>query len=656
MPLLFSIPGLGQDLSHALSWTLLHSFWQGMLLAAAAGFIIYLTKRSAPQTRYNLLTILVLIFVAGVALTFALLVNNPLAAVPAGGTAGGSMMTDVRQGPAIASSTIAGQVYSRGIALFNANSGWICLGWLLVIVWRSVELAAGIYRVHELKTRQTVPAGAFWDSRLAELAKRLRLKRRVRLLQSALATVPAVAGFLKPVILFPAGMLAALPLSQVEAILLHELAHIQRRDFVVNLVQQAVEIVFFFNPAVRWVSSLISLERENCCDDIALRETRNKRSYIQALIAFQGPDRQLTPAMANSFSGEGGQLINRVKRIIYNNNKTLNNMEKKLLLAGMVITSTLILAFSPEKVNKGVSARNPSRELETGAKKVLKIINHSILDTVPKARRQPGHALDGTINSSRDGKEYRIVMDAGKVSELYVNGRKIPDAELGSYRAATDKIIAQSKADMQEAEKEMKRSQVEMENAQKDLEASQEHLKQSQKEIEERAAEIGLVEKQMAESKAQMEIAQLQMEQDAKEGKQESEASRKELEQSRKEIAEAKAQVELDIKKMSEDRAQARAELQRSKAEMEKYRQEMIQPQKEMEKSKKDRDESTRLRERVIDELVEEKIISGKQDLASFSLSNDEMKVNGVKQPAEVHRRFKEKFVKSNRWQMQFSR
>jgi beta-lactamase regulating signal transducer with metallopeptidase domain len=82
-------------------------------------------------------------------------------------------------------------------------------------------------------------------------------------------------------------MLTTLPASEIEAILLHELAHIRRRDYLVNLLQSFSDIIFFFNPAVLWLSSLIRDERENCCDDIAIGEVKNKKQFIHALLSFQ---------------------------------------------------------------------------------------------------------------------------------------------------------------------------------------------------------------------------------------------------------------------------------------------------------------------------------------------------------------------------------
>ena len=107
------------------------------------------------------------------------------------------------------------------------------------------------------------------------------------LLESAIVKVPVVIGLLKPVILLPLGLLSNLPPDQVEAVLLHELAHIRRKDYLVNLLQSFAEVVFFFNPALLWISSLMREERENCCDDVAISHIKNKKQFIHALVAFQ---------------------------------------------------------------------------------------------------------------------------------------------------------------------------------------------------------------------------------------------------------------------------------------------------------------------------------------------------------------------------------
>src|SRR6185369_15918968 len=126
-----------------------------------------------------------------------------------------------------------------------------------------------------------------WQRRLERLCEGLRLSRAVVLLESCLVDVPMVMGFVRPVILMPVGLLAGLSTSQVESILIHELAHIRRWDYVVNLLASVVEGLLFYHPAVWWVSKQISAERENCCDDVVVELKGDARAYAATLATLE---------------------------------------------------------------------------------------------------------------------------------------------------------------------------------------------------------------------------------------------------------------------------------------------------------------------------------------------------------------------------------
>ena len=123
---------------------------------------------------------------------------------------------------------------------------------------------------------------------------------------------PAAIGWLRPVVLVPAGALAGLPSAQIEALLLHELAHIRRHDYLVNILQSAVEAVFFYHPAVWWISSHIRAERELCCDDIAVSITGDAVVYARALAEFDSA-RLIQPAV---MAANGGSLAGRIARLL----------------------------------------------------------------------------------------------------------------------------------------------------------------------------------------------------------------------------------------------------------------------------------------------------------------------------------------------------
>ena len=234
----------------------------------------------------------------------------------------------------------------RIIAALQSYENIIVFLWLVIILIKCLGLINGLYGVYVLKHRQVFDAGEYWNERMHVLAKAAGIKRPVIFLKSFIAKVPMVIGYFKPVILFPAAALTALAPEEIEAILLHELAHIRRKDYLINIFQRIAEIIFFFNPAVLWISSLIKEERENCCDDIAVEQIKNKKQFIHALVSFQEYN---ASSYAASFSGRKNYLLNRIKRIITNNNKTLNNMEKTFLITGIVITAFTAFAFSQHK-------------------------------------------------------------------------------------------------------------------------------------------------------------------------------------------------------------------------------------------------------------------------------------------------------------------
>jgi beta-lactamase regulating signal transducer with metallopeptidase domain len=165
----------------------------------------------------------------------------------------------------------------------------------------------------------------------------------IQIMESGIAKVPMVIGHLKPLILVPLGMLASLPQAELEAILIHELAHIRRKDYLVNILQSLLEIIFFFNPAVLWTSSLIKREREHCCDDIAIATASSKVIYIKALVACQEYMHE-QPAYAMALNGEKKHLLSRVKRLAVNDRKPITYVEKSIL-ATCILTVALVITF-----------------------------------------------------------------------------------------------------------------------------------------------------------------------------------------------------------------------------------------------------------------------------------------------------------------------
>jgi uncharacterized protein (TIGR03435 family) len=203
---------------------------------------------------------------------------------------------------AAVSETQAGQFLSWVVAIWLAGA---------LVFW--VRLTGGWAVAARMRSTLVRPAPPEWRRILGELGTRIGVSRPVRLLVSALVQVPTVVGWLRPVVLVPVGALAGLPAEQMEALLIHELAHIRRHDYLVNILQSVAEALLFYHPAVWWVSGHIRAEREMCCDDIAAQASGDVLLYARALAELESyRPTHLSAAVA----ANGGSLADRIARLL----------------------------------------------------------------------------------------------------------------------------------------------------------------------------------------------------------------------------------------------------------------------------------------------------------------------------------------------------
>ncbi|MES3018298.1 MAG: M56 family metallopeptidase [Bacteroidota bacterium] len=417
-----------QELIKAIYLTLLHSMWQGAAIAGVAGLIIVGMKNCSSSVRYNVLAGSMVFFIMCTAVTFFSVIN---AAIPQSVIGEPVAMTYTNS----LQLSIPSNLLDQAFLILSSYSNNIVLVWFIIICFKGIEMSIGLQRVSRLKTKQIAEPGIHWIGLVSELSKRLGIKTAVRFAESGLTSIPLTVGYFKPVILVPVGMLAAIPAEQVEAILLHELAHIKRQDYFINIFQSLVDVLFFFNPAIWWLSSHLRAERENCCDDLAIANSSGKTDYVRALISFE-EYRTQHPQLSISFAGTENTLLKRTKRIIYNQNDTLNPMEKFILTSGLVVSGLLSFAFTDgakEQISKTftpvvskISASLPKAE------KALALLR----DTIPASSirevsiNSPGSA---TFKAVHRGKTYKIVMQDDQVTDLYINNMKIPQEKLAGY-------------------------------------------------------------------------------------------------------------------------------------------------------------------------------------------------------------------------------
>jgi len=321
-------------LAQAICWTLAHSLWQGLFFAVCACTTILCTRNSSSLIRYNIIFVLFIAFISVSGLTFLYEWQQP------------GIMNDalVARNHSILTILFNGYQISAGLQQFNqilsSYANFIVLLWLIIFTIKFLQTIGAIAFTYRIKTQHVNPVTDVWKEKLEIFSSTLNIKRQVKLLESGLTRIPLVIGHFKPIIFIPVGLLTQLPADQVEAVLWHELAHIRRNDYIVNFFQHIAEAIFFFNPGLLWISSIMRTERENCCDDIAISQTNNKKQFIEALISFKEYAIGST-SFAPAFPGKKNQLLQRVSRIITRKNKSLYPVEKIFFGLGIV----LMIAF-----------------------------------------------------------------------------------------------------------------------------------------------------------------------------------------------------------------------------------------------------------------------------------------------------------------------
>ena len=301
--------------------TLAHSVWQGALLA---GVLVFVTRRfSNPVVRYRCaVAALVLALTAGV-VTWAVIENQGTRSV-----AGSAAVTPGQSVPLTTTGTIE-QAPSRGADLISAeparpsapaparSTAWIALLWLAGAAAMLVRAGIKVAGAETLRRSCQTSVDPALANLLYDARRAIGLTRRVRLAVTDKLTSPVVVGWLVPTLILPLTLVTTMPPEQIRFILLHELAHVRRGDYLVNLFQLFVESVFFFNPAIWWISHQIRREREACCDALASRLGGEPVAYARTLI--EAAERGLTvPFAAAPALGERrpSQLTERVRRIL----------------------------------------------------------------------------------------------------------------------------------------------------------------------------------------------------------------------------------------------------------------------------------------------------------------------------------------------------
>ena len=293
---------------------------------------------------------------------------------------------------------------------------WLAVCYFAGLLFISARLSAGMLQLVALRRKDVSLPDNASNNQLSTLMAKLQLKSGVRLLISAKAQVPMVIGFVKPVILMPAAAMSNLTTAQLETILLHELAHIMRHDYLINILQTIAETILFFNPFIWLVSAITRREREHCCDDLVLDHTREPLLYATALAALAA---NRAPVFTVAATGRSLHLFNRIKRIM---EMKKNSFSYSRMTAAILITSAItcsVIWLSP------ALAQNPKNAPATKAF-VSPLISQEDPMAPPANTDPETNLLIKRLSDDQLISEVKGFTVEKKLDELYVDGKLLP--------------------------------------------------------------------------------------------------------------------------------------------------------------------------------------------------------------------------------------
>jgi beta-lactamase regulating signal transducer with metallopeptidase domain len=426
---------LHPSFAQALGWALVHSLWQGAVLGLLAWVGLRVLRTRGPQGRY-LLSCALLALMLALPVATLLLLWTPVQLGPGAGLDGAEVALLLARSASLPSEPT-----------LRPFLPWLIAAWTVGVSVMSLRLVGGWCWIQRLRWMGLEPVAAHWQARLDHLARQMGMAATVRLRSSFAAEVPMVLGWLRPLILVPVAIFTAMEPRALEAILAHELAHVRRHDYFVNLLQSVVEVLLFFHPAVWWLSAQIRAERENCCDDMAVSICGDPLLFARALAVLEDLRQPLNPHPSLALAATGGTLMNRIRRILAPKLPPSPAARAGLLaaLAVSVLGAASTLGLRTQEPPKAPEAKQESRE----EKKVVTIV----IDDDAKASRKHKFESKGKVFHWQ-------AMDSKAEKELEARAKLLEEkartlAERRLAKGTPEKEIVQLQEDVSKLAKEV---------------------------------------------------------------------------------------------------------------------------------------------------------------------------------------------------------
>jgi len=373
-------------LTHSLAWALLYSLWQGILIYSTLFVLLKALPNAGARVKYSMsyisFSVLFLWFAATWYAQYQQL-KETIVYIAQVGT--NTIMPTITHVQASATTQVHKPLLSNFLPAIDPYFPLIITIYAAGLAFMLLRFLVNIVQLRSLKTQGISQPGQEWISRLQQLQNQFAITRQVKLFLSTHINVPMMVGTLKPVILLPVATINHLTTEQVEAILLHELAHIKRHDYLLNIIQTIVETILFFNPFVWLISAIIRREREHCCDDLVVANTASPLTYAKALAILED-NRINTNGFALAATGNKNQLFHRIKRIMEMKKKNLSYSQLAIIIVAFIaITFTIAMCtFTPSFAQKSKRIKSDTAQKKTVRQSETVIID-STSDDVPSS-------------------------------------------------------------------------------------------------------------------------------------------------------------------------------------------------------------------------------------------------------------------------------
>lgn len=351
---------LQQDWINSLGWTLLHSLWQHALIALCCTMLLFANRHRSASSQY-LIALCGLVISAFIsAITFykyqrasTEIIIQPLQA------------TNLTQ-------LISNSEILSIVDIINAHTDSIAFLWLAGVIVYGLKILWAYKTCQQLKNQSFTTTPEKWQGIFAQLATKVGVSPKAELRISLAASIPCAIGHLKPVVLLPMKLLLGMDQQQIEAILLHELAHIRRQDYLLGLIQTLIKAVFFFNPFLHWISSQMDREREHACDDIAVAVSQNPLLFSNTLKELA--EMNINQKIAMNITGKKLLLI-RITRL-FNKRKKATTPKHNLAGGIAILFTSLTLAICVNAAPDNGRDKKISIDVaDTAVSEVMKEVN-----------------------------------------------------------------------------------------------------------------------------------------------------------------------------------------------------------------------------------------------------------------------------------------